>query len=126
MIKENVLKLESVEVSLVYCNLVIKWFSTYIKNVFTFVLNKRFGQLICIAPHSLTMLNTTKTKFCLLKFGLLIKTVNFLKLKTVSIWPWELGKYKTEAKYRKYVKDHGFLSFARKVGDKWILQQKQE
>ena len=28
-------------------------------------------------------------------------------------------KYSTESKYRKYVKGHGFLSFARKFGDKY-------
>ena len=35
-----------------------------------------------------------------------------------------------EANYRKYVQGYGFLSFARKFGDKYdkklILQQKQE
>ena len=31
--------------------------------LFTFVPNKQFGQLITIAPHSLTMLNTTNTEF---------------------------------------------------------------
>ena len=28
-------------------------------------------------------------------------------------------RYSTESKYRKYVKDYGFLSFARKFGDKY-------
>ena len=28
-------------------------------------------------------------------------------------------RYSTEAKYRKYVKGYGFLSFARKCGDKY-------
>ena len=28
-------------------------------------------------------------------------------------------RYSTEPKYRKYVKGYGFLSFARKVGDKY-------
>ena len=28
-------------------------------------------------------------------------------------------RYSTEPKYRKYVKDYGFLSFARKCGDKY-------
>ena len=63
MIKENVLKLESVEVRLVYYNLVKKWLSTHIKNLFTFVPNKQFGHLIILVPYSLTMLNTIKTKF---------------------------------------------------------------
>ena len=33
------------------------------KVLFTFVPNKQFRQIITIAPHSLTMLNTTNTKF---------------------------------------------------------------
>ena len=54
---ENVPKLESFEVVLVHCNLV--------KNdyLFTFVLNKEFGLLINISPHSLTMMNTVNTEF---------------------------------------------------------------
>ena len=42
-------------------------------------------------------------------------------------------KYSTEPKYRKYVKGYSFLSFAKKLGDKYgkkfmdtALQQKQE
>ena len=33
------------------------------KLLFTFIANKQFGQLITIAPHSLTMLNTTNIEF---------------------------------------------------------------
>ena len=33
------------------------------KVLFAFVPNKRFGQLITITPHSLTMLNTINTEF---------------------------------------------------------------
>ena len=46
---ENVPKLQSVEVVLV------------------FVPNKQFGQLINITPHSLTMLSTTNTEFSFIK-----------------------------------------------------------
>ena len=56
-------KLESVEVVLVYCNLVNNNYQQTSKVLFTFVPNKQFGQLINIAPHSLTMLSTTNTKF---------------------------------------------------------------
>ena len=40
-------------------------------------------------------------------------------------------RYSTEPRFRKYVKGYGFLSFARKLGDKygknrWIMQQKQK
>ena len=56
---ENVTQLESVEVVLVHCNLVNNTYQQISKVLFTFVPNKQFGQLINIAPHSLTMLNTT-------------------------------------------------------------------
>ena len=60
---EDVPKLESVEVVLVHCNLVNNNYQQALKILFTFVSNKQFGQLINIAPHSLIMLNTTKTEF---------------------------------------------------------------
>ena len=56
-------KLESVEVDLVHSNPVNNNFQQTLKVLFTFVLNKQFGQLINIAPHSLTMLSTTNTEF---------------------------------------------------------------
>ena len=33
------------------------------KVLFSFVLNKKFGQLINTSPHSLTMMNTVNTEF---------------------------------------------------------------
>ena len=60
---EDVPKLESVEVVLVHCNLVNNNDQQASKVLFTFVPNKRFGRLVTIAPHSLTMLNTTNTEF---------------------------------------------------------------
>ena len=60
---ENVLKLESVEFVLVHCNLVNNNYQQASKVLSPFVPNKQFGQLINISPHSLTMLNTTKTEF---------------------------------------------------------------
>ena len=61
--EENVPKLESAEVVLVHCNLVNNNYQQTSKVLFTFVPNKQFGQLINIAPHSLTMLGTTNTEF---------------------------------------------------------------
>ena len=52
---ENVPKLESVEVALVYQHTS--------KVLFSFVPNKQFGQLINISPHSLRMMNTVNTEF---------------------------------------------------------------
>ena len=43
---ENVPKLESVEVSLVHCNLVNNSYQRASKVLFTFVPNKQFGQLV--------------------------------------------------------------------------------
>ena len=60
---EDVPNLESVEVFLVHCNLVNNNYQHTSKVLFTFVPNKQFGQLINIAPHSLTMLSTTNTEF---------------------------------------------------------------
>ena len=56
-------KLEPVEVVLVHCNLVNNNYKQTSKVLFTFVLNKQFGQLINTVPHSLTMLGTTNTEF---------------------------------------------------------------
>ena len=56
-------KLESVEVVLVRYNLVNNNCQQAWKVFFTFVLNKQFGQLINIAPHTLIMLSTTNTEF---------------------------------------------------------------
>ena len=60
---ENVPKLESVEVILIHCNLVKYDYQHTSKVLFSFVLNKQFGQLINISPHSLTMMNTVNTEF---------------------------------------------------------------
>ena len=65
---ENMLKLESVEVVLVHCNLVKNDYQLISKVLFTFVPNKQFGQLINILPHSLTMMNTVNTQFSFVKF----------------------------------------------------------
>ena len=61
---ENVPKLESIEVVLVHCNLVKNDYQDTSKVLFTFVPNKKFGQLIYISPHSLTIINTVNIEFC--------------------------------------------------------------
>ena len=60
---EDVAKLESAEVVLVHCNLVNSNYQQTSKVLFTFVLNKQFGQLLNIAQHSFTMLGSTNTEF---------------------------------------------------------------
>ena len=59
---ELVPRLETVEVLLVHCNLVNNNYQQPSKMLFTFVLNKQFGQLITITPHSPTMLKTTNAE----------------------------------------------------------------
>ena len=60
---ENVPKLEFVEVLLVHCNLVKNNYQIASKVLFSFVPNKKFGQLLNIAPHVFTMMNTVNTEF---------------------------------------------------------------
>ena len=60
--REDVPKLESVEVVLIHCNLVNNSYQQESKILFTFVPNKQFGQLITISPHLLTMLKTTNAE----------------------------------------------------------------
>ena len=80
---EDATQLESAEVVLVHSNLVNNKYQQASKVLFTSVPNKQFGQLINIAPHWLTMLNTRKLHP--LKYGLLIRIVNNLKYKIMSI-----------------------------------------
>ena len=60
---KNVPKLKSVEVVSVHCNLAKNDYQHTSKVLFSFVPNKKFGQLINISPHSLTMMNTINTEF---------------------------------------------------------------
>ena len=64
---EDVSKLESFEIALVYCNLVKNNYKQASTVLFTFVPNKQFDQLINISPHSLTILITTNTEFSLIE-----------------------------------------------------------
>ena len=60
---ENEPKLESVKVVLLHCNLVKNDYQHTLKVLFTFVLNKQFGELINVSPHFLTMMNNVNTEF---------------------------------------------------------------
>ena len=60
---ENISKIESVEVVLVHCNLVKNDYQHNSKELFTFVPNKKIGQLINISPHAFTMMKTVNTEF---------------------------------------------------------------
>ena len=61
--EENIPKLEIVEVVLVHCNLVKNDYQHTLKVLFSFVPNKKFGQLLSISPHIFTMMNTVNTEF---------------------------------------------------------------
>ena len=60
---KNLPKLESVEVVLVHCSLVLNDYQNTSKVLFSFAPNKKLGQLINISPHSLAMMNTVNTEF---------------------------------------------------------------
>ena len=64
---ENVPKLEFVDVVLVHCNLVKNDYQHISKVLFTFVPDKKFGQLINISLHAFTMINTVNTEFSSVK-----------------------------------------------------------
>ena len=68
-------KLESVDLVLVHCNLVNNSYQQASKVLFTFVPNKKYGQLITVSPNSLIMLKII-LNFHLLKFGLRIKIID--------------------------------------------------
>ena len=64
---ELVPKLESVDLVLIHCNLVNNSYQQVYKVLFTFVPNKKFGQLITVSPETLIMLKTVNTEFYFIK-----------------------------------------------------------
>ena len=60
---ELVPKLESVDLVLVHCNVVNNSYQQVSKVLFTFVPNKKYGQLITVTPETLIMLKMVKTEF---------------------------------------------------------------
>ena len=61
--RENVPRLENVEIVLVHCSLVTTSYQQASRVLFTFVPTKQYGQLISISPHSLVYLKTMNTEF---------------------------------------------------------------
>ena len=78
---EDVPKLESVEVVLVHCNLVNNSYLQASKVLFTFVPNKKFGQLITVSPHSLTIIKITNSKFSFIQVWFTDQNNKPLKIK---------------------------------------------
>ena len=56
-------KLRSVDLVLVHCNLVNNSYQQASKVLFTFVSNKKYGQLNTISPETLIILKTVNTEF---------------------------------------------------------------
>ena len=52
---------------LVHCNLVNNSYQQAYKLLFTFVLNKKYGQLITVSPETLIMLKTVNAEFSFIK-----------------------------------------------------------
>ena len=71
---ELVPKLQSVDLVLLHCNAVNNSYQQASKVLFTFVPNKKYGQLITVSPETLIMLKILN--FHLLKFGLWIKIID--------------------------------------------------
>ena len=60
---ELVPKLESIDLVLVHCNLVNNSYQQASKVLFTFVPNKKYGQLITVSSEMLIILKTVNTEF---------------------------------------------------------------
>ena len=82
---DTVLKLHSVEVILVRCNLVKNDYQHTSKALFSFIPNKQLGQLINIPRHSLMVMNTVNAEFSFVEVWFTDQTVKHLKLKIMSI-----------------------------------------
>ena len=77
---ENVPRIENVEVVLVHCNLVNNSYQQASRVLFTFVPNKRYGQLISISPNSLFFLKTMNTKFSEIEIWFTYQNNNALEI----------------------------------------------
>ena len=78
--REDVPKLETVEVVLMHGNLVNNSYQQAFKVLFTFIPNKQFGQLITTSPHLLTMLKTTNTEFQFIQLWFTDQSNRLLKI----------------------------------------------
>ena len=67
---ELVPKFESVDLVLVHCNLVNNSYQQASKVLFTFVTNKKYGQLINVSPETLIILKTVNTEFSFMEIWL--------------------------------------------------------
>ena len=77
---ENVPRLENVEVVLVHCNLVNNSYQQASRVLFTFVPNKKYGQLISISPISLIFLKMMNTEVSEIKIWFTDQNNNSLEI----------------------------------------------
>ena len=118
--ESDVPKLEFVEVDLVHCNLVNSSYQGASKVLFSFVPNKQIGELITISLHSLTMLKTTSAEFQSIELWFTDHNNRPLEIEDSANITQILGRYyKNEILNRTEIERSGYLSFARKFGDKY-------
>ena len=73
---ENIPHLEINEVVLVHCNIVNNDYQQNLRVLYTFIPNKPFGHLLDISPKILFSKNLLILNVYILKYGLLIETLN--------------------------------------------------
>ena len=73
---ENLPHLEITELILVHCNIVNNDYQQDSRVLYTFVINKSFGQLLGISPKIFIFLKLLITNLHVLKYDLLIKVLN--------------------------------------------------
>ena len=124
---ELVPKLASADLVLVLCNIVNNSYQRASKVLFTFVPNKKYGQLITVSPETLIMLKTVNTEFSFIEIWftdqdnrpLEIEDSVNISLIVLIILCVLFIRHSLEPEYGKYVKGYGFLSFARNFGGKY-------
>ena len=125
---ESAPKLELVEVVLMHFNVVNNNYQQSSKVLFTFVSNKQLGQLITISPDSLTMLNTTNTEFSFIETWFTDQNNRPLEVEdnvNITLIVFEnnmiMHNYRvsTLPRDQKYIKEYGFLPFARNFANKY-------
>ena len=84
---ELVPKLESIDLVLVHCNLVNNSYQQASKVLFTFVPNKKYGQLITVSPETLIIIKTVNTEFSLIEIWFTDQDNKPLEIEdSVNIW----------------------------------------
>ena len=73
---ENIPHLETNEVLLVHCNIVNNDYQQNLRVLYTFIPNKPFGHLLDISPKISFFKNLLILNVYILKYGLLIETLN--------------------------------------------------